>query len=282
MCPREPMRLFSCIPIRVHCWGGLGSQLYALSLAHDLQIKFPKRNIKLLLHTGGVTNRVSELDFIHNIDFETIQINDFQIQDNEYINQAKSIKVVFKRTLVRIIYFLKFIVSANSSTDFDKVYPWTISTRGHYFNREVSTDFYKYLLGHIKFEKKPIIRSQFEIAIHYRMGDLLTLTEKSISPANKIIDAISQVKKNHNNIKINVYSDSPQIAKETLLSAGLTDEFVVSDRSTIDVIRACVYANYFIGTGSKVSLWVVNIRRYMGEMNNNFLEGFDDKLYKQY
>jgi len=276
------MKLFSYIPIQVLCWGGLGSQLYALSLAYDLQIKFPKRKVKLLLHTGGVTKRVSELDFIHNINFETVQINDFQIQDKQYNNQVKSIKIVLKQIVIKILFIFKFVVSANSNKDFDKVYWWTISTRGHYFNREISTDFYKYLLGHIKLEEKPIIGTQFEIAIHYRMGDLLTLTEKSISPADKIIDAVIKVKKNNNNVKINVYSDSPQIAKETLLSAGLTDEFMVNDRSTIDVIRACVSANYFIGTGSKVSLWVVNIRRYMGEMNNNFLEGFDDKLYKQY
>ena len=275
------MKLFSYIPIRVHCWGGLGSQLYALSLAYDLQIKFPKRKIRLLLHTSGVTKRVSELDFIHNIDFETIQINDFQIQDEECNNHGKSIRIRFKGTVIKILSFFKFIVSANSNSDFDNVYPWTISTRGHYFNREVSIDFYKYLLRHIGFKEKPTIRSQFEIAIHYRMGDLLALTEKSISPANKIIDAIRQAKKNHNNVKINVYSDSPQIAKETLLSAGLTDEFMVSDRSTIDMIRACVYASYFIGTGSKVSLWIVNIRRYMGEVNNNYLEGFDDVLYNR-
>jgi hypothetical protein len=281
MLPREFMKLFSYIPIRVHCWGGLGSQLYALSLAYDLQIKFPKRKIRLLLHTSGVTKRVSELDFIHNIDFEIIQINDFQIQDEEFNNHGKSIRIRFKRTVIKILSFFKFIVSANSNSDFDNVYPWTISTRGHYFNREVSTDFYKYLLSHIGFEEKPIIRSQFEIAIQYRMGDLLTLTEKSITPANKIIEAIGQVKKNHHNVKINVYSDSPEIAKETLLGAGLIDEFMVSDRSTIDVLRACVYANYFIGTGSKVSLWIVNIRRYNGEVDNNYLEGFDSKLYNR-
>jgi hypothetical protein len=276
------MKLFSYIPIKVHCWGGLGSQLYALSLAYDLQIKFPKRKVKLLLHTGGVTKRVSELDFIHNINFETVQINDFQIQDKQYNNQVKSIKIVLKQIVIKILYIFKFVVSANSNKDFDKVYWWTISTRGHYFNREISTDFYKYLLGHIKLEEKPIIGTQFEIAIHYRIGDLLTLTEKSISPADKIIDAVIKVKKNNNNVKINVYSDSPQIAKETLFNAGLTDKFEVKDLPTIDVIRACIGANYFIGTSSKVSLWVVNIRRYMGEMNNNFLEGFDDKLYKQY
>lgn len=275
------MKLFSCIPIRVHCWGGLGSQLHALATAYDLKIKDPKRRIKLVLHTGGFTKRVSELDFIPDIDFEIIQVNDFHIGDTGYGNQVKSNNARFKRFLVRFLYYFNFIVSANSNLEFNKVRPWTVSIRGHYFKRVVSTDFYKYLLGHIKFEEKQIIRSQFEIAIHYRMGDLLTLTEKSISPANKIVNAVKQVKKNHNNVKINVYSDSPQIAKETLFSAGLTDKFVVSDRSTIDVIRACVSANYFIGTGSKVSLWIVNIRRYMGEVNNNYLEGFDDVLYNR-
>jgi hypothetical protein len=273
------MKLFSCIPIRVHCWGGLGSQLYALSTALDLKTKFPKRKIKLVLHTGGVTKRLSELDFIHNIDFEIIQLNDFHMADTGYGNQVKSNDARLKRFLARFLYYFNFIVSANSDLEFNKVRPWTVSIRGHYFYRAVSTNFYKYLLGYIKLEEKPIDRSQFEIAIHYRMGDLLTLTEKSISPANKIINVIRQVKKNHNNVKINVYSDSPQIAKETLLSAGLTDDFAVSDRSTIDVIRACVCANYFIGTGSKVSLWIVNIRRYMGDVNNNYLEGFDDVLY---
>lgn len=271
--------MFSCIPLRVHCWGGLGSQLYALATAYDLKLKHPKRRIKLVLHTGGFTKRVSELDFIHDIDFETIQINDFQTQDKKYNNHRRSVKIILKKTVIKILYFFKFIVSANSNADFDKVYPWTISTRGHYFDREISTDFYKYLLGYIKVKEKSIIRSQFEIAIHYRMGDLLILTEKSISPANKIIDAIREVKKNHNNLKINVYSDSPQIAKETLFNSGLTDDFMVNDRSTIDVIRACVGADCFIGTGSKVSLWIVNIRRYMGEVNNYYPEGFYSKLY---
>jgi hypothetical protein len=112
------------------------------------------------------------------------------------------------------------------------------------------------------------------------MGDLLSLSTKSITPANKIIDVIIQIKKVSKNLNINVYSDSPQIAKETLIQAGLTDEFQVKDLPTIDVIRACTEADYFIGTGSKVSLWIVNIRRYMGEITHNYLEGFDDKLFK--
>ena len=273
------MKFFSCIPLRVHCWGGLGSQLYALAVAYDLQRKYPKRKIKLLLHTGGLTERICELDFIDSIDFEIIQISDFQIPDNAYKNRVKSNKISVKRLLIKILYFFKFIVSANSEPDFDSVQPWTVSTRGHYVNRKFSTPFYEYLLKHIKPEEKLSSCIQFEIAIHYRLGDLLTLTQKSISPADKIIDLVGQIQKSQNDLKINVYSDSPQIAREMLLSAGLTNEFTVWDLPTIDVIRACIGANYFIGTSSKVSLWIVNIRRYMGESNNNYLEGFDTRLY---
>lgn len=273
------MKFFNYIPLRVHCWGGLGSQLYALSVAYDLQIKSPKRKIKLVLHTGGITKRLSELDFIQNIDFEIIQVHDFQIQNKEYNRHIESNKIELKKFLTKILYFFNFIVSANSNFDFDKVRPWTVSIRGNYFNRTISSGFYSYILKHINLEEQQPNRTHNEIAIHYRMGDLLTLTEKSISPANKIIDTVREVQKIGNNLKIYVYSDSPQIAKETLFNAGLTDEFLVKDLLTIDVIRACVGANYFIGTGSKVSLWIVNLRRYMGEINSNYLEGFDDKLY---
>ena len=275
------MRFIHSIPLSVHCWGGLGSQLYALSVVYDLKVKYPIRRIKLVLHTGGVTKRLSELDFIHDIDLEILQINDFYTQDKGYKNQDNLINVRLKSLLKKIVYSLNFIISANSNLDFNKVRPWTVSIRGHYFDRTVSTEFYSYLLKHIYLDEKNPNLSQVKIAIHYRMGDLLTLTEKSISPANKIIDAIKQVQKMHNYLKIYVYSDSPQIAKETLFNAGLTDEFVVSDLPTIDLIRACVGADFFIGTGSKVSLWIVNIRRYMGKIEGNFLEGFDDKLFNR-
>lgn len=234
----------------------------------------------MVLHTGGVTKRLSELEFIHNIDFDIIQVNDFRNQDKEFKTQIELNKTRLRRFLTTILYFFNFVVSANSDLEFDKVRPWTFSTRGHYFNRKVSSNFYSYLLEYLDIKKKPLNRSRFELAIHYRMGDLLSLSTKSITPANKIIDIIIQIKKVSKNLHINVYSDSPRIAKETLIQAGLTDGFQVKDLPTIDVIRACIEADYFIGTGSKVSLWIVNIRRYSGEITHNYLEGFDDKLFE--
>jgi hypothetical protein len=275
----ENMKILDWIPLRIHCWGGLGSQLYALSTLHDLQMKYPRRKIKLLLHTSGVTKRDSELDFIENPDFEIIQINDFQIKDFLHQSKVESIKIKLKHLFSKFLYFVNIVVPANSNTFFKHVYPWTVSIRGHYFNREVPSHFYEYLLKHIKLDNELRATSQFEIAIHYRLGDLLTLIEKSISPANKIIDVVRQFQKSHDNLEILVYSDSPQIARETLRQGGFVEDFSVRDLSTINVIRACVGADYFIGTGSKVSLWIVNLRRFIGKVNDNHLEGFDDKLY---
>jgi len=73
-------------PIRVHCWGGLGSQLFGWSLYEDLQIRYPSRRIHVYLHQGGVTQRPSEIDhvFEKGIIFKVFDYDpEFQINNNE-------------------------------------------------------------------------------------------------------------------------------------------------------------------------------------------------------
>ncbi len=62
------------LTLRVHCWGGLGSQLFALAHAYELHKKFPNRKILLLMHTSGVSERFSELDFLGDFEFEIRQV----------------------------------------------------------------------------------------------------------------------------------------------------------------------------------------------------------------
>jgi hypothetical protein len=50
--------------LRVHSWGGLGSQLFVLAFIYDLRKKFPKKKILLVHHTSGVSRRLFELDSI--------------------------------------------------------------------------------------------------------------------------------------------------------------------------------------------------------------------------
>ena len=155
-----------------------------------------------------------------------------------------------------------------------------MALRGHYSYRTIEPSFYDYLLLNLNTKIYDSIINQTEIAIHYRMGDLLKLTNKSIYPVEKIIEKVNEVNKHGKYSKIIVYSDSPNNAKVKLISAGLNQEFNVRDVGTIDVICECASAGYFIGTNSKVSLWIVNIRRYLGWGDLCFLEGFDSRLHR--
>ena len=114
------------------------------------------------------------------------------------------------------------------------------------------------------------------------MGDLLKLDTKSIYPVEKIIEKVNRATTENSYTKVMVYSDSPQEAKTVLVSAGLSKDSVVRDIETIDVICECVGAGYFIGTNSKISLWIVNIRRYLGLGGSSYVESFDSQLYNSH
>ena len=54
--------------VQIHCWGGLGSQLNAWATAEAIKQKFKHKSVAIILHTGGVTKRISEIDwssFVH-------------------------------------------------------------------------------------------------------------------------------------------------------------------------------------------------------------------------
>jgi hypothetical protein len=265
--------------MKIHCWGGLGSQLFALAIAHDLRSQHPNQRISLVLHTSGVTLRKSELDSVADSSYSISQLNDFQpISANKNSSARFSINFL-KFLLKKFLIATKFICTGNTDADFKKIRPWTISLRGHYFERKISPSFFDYLLLTLGIEEKNSNPSKFELAVHYRMGDLLHLSEKAFIPAEKIVNQIDLVARGKEKINITVYSDSPSAAKNQLIAAGLKQNFIVREVATIQVIRECIGVDFFIGTNSKVSLWIVNLRRYLGLVNNNYLEGFDSHLF---
>lgn len=272
------MTLSSIFSMRVHCWGGLGSQLYALATAHDLKARFPKRKIILVLHSAGVTSRSSELSFINNLEFEIVNVNDFKPRNKDFSSQRKR-PVTFASIIKKFLILVGLVSTANSSSDYKKIKPWVISLRGHYFYRPVSPSFYSYLLNYIDKFDENMNKRKANVSLHYRMGDLLKLEEKSIVPVNRITEVVLKVLKQYDNVEFHLFSDSPKEATKLLMSAGIDVKITVHDLPAIEVIRSCYKSDFFIGTNSKISLWIVNLRRYSGISDANYLEGFDDKLY---
>jgi hypothetical protein len=147
--------------MKIHCWGGLGSQLFALAIAHDLRSQHPNRRISLVLHTSGVTLRKSELDAVADSSYFISQVNDFQpISVNKHGSKRFSV-ISLKFLIKNFLIATKFICTGNTDLDFKKIRPWTISLRGHYFNRKISPSFFDYLLLSLDLEEKKSNPSKF-------------------------------------------------------------------------------------------------------------------------
>jgi hypothetical protein len=273
------VKKFKFLALKIHCWGGLGSQLYAIAIANSLQAKFKRRKISLVLHTSGVSKRLAELDFLGNLPFEVNKVNDFSPSTRSEYEIVELKEKNSRKILKNILYFTRFVCTANTDSEFTKIRPWTLALRGHYSYRTIESNFYNYLILNLKDKVTDSSMNRNVISIHYRMGDLLELTNKSVYPVEKIVEKVNQLFKTNRYSKIIVYSDSPKNAEHTLISAGLNQDFNVRDINTIEVICECVSSGYFIGTNSKVSLWIVNIRRFLGNGDLCFLEGFDSRLF---
>ena len=267
------------LSLKIHCWGGLGSQLFALAIANSLQRKYKNRKIILILHSSGATHRLSELNFVKNLQFKIKQVDDYKDLNFDHLNESsKNESFTLKSFIKKTLIFTRIICTGNTDFEYNKISFWTLSLRGHYFYRTIESSFYDFLLQELNSKIKSLNDSS-KIAIHYRMGDLLKLDTKSIYPAEKILKKVNEIMSITSYNRIDIYSDSPQNAKELLVSAGLSEDSVVRDIETIDVICECVGAGYFIGTNSKISLWIVNIRRYLGLGGSSFVEGFNSQLY---
>ena len=97
------------------------------------------------------------------------------------------------------------------------------------------------------------------LGVHYRMGDLPALKPDSLVPLNSISTVINQLIKAGAVIdKVRIYSDSIVENSNLQLPKEINSEWKSVD--TLQTISELSNAKYFIGTSSKVSLWVAIFR----------------------
>ena len=261
----EPLRT-----IKIHCWGGLGSQMYAWALFERLQVKFPNKRFKLIFHTGGVTKRLPDLEslFAKN---EKDFVQDFESSENSISGKSpnkklgSTMKKSFTRATKQVLISTGFVASANNEFEFSNLKPWVISVRGHY--SELRIDLETILLMKTRAEKSG---NNFKInlkqnkaldVLHYRLGDLLSLAEKSPIATKRIANAIQEAKAGKTR-DLWVLSDSPLQAVE-LLQREDPEIQVKLDDGSLDAWQSLMSmsnANIFIGTSSKLSIWAIIFR----------------------
>jgi hypothetical protein len=256
--------------LQIHCWGGLGSQMYAWALFEKLQVKFPNKKFKLVFHTGGVTKRLPDLESLFTKS-EKDFVQDFESSGNSISSKSpnkklgSTIKKSFTRPIKQVLISTGFVASANNETEFSKLKPWAISVRGHY--SELRIDLETILLMKTRAESSG---SNFSInvkqnkdldVLHYRLGDLLSLAEKSPIKTKRITNAILEAKAGTTR-DVWVLSDSPSQAVE-LLQREDQEIRVKLDDGSLDAWESLIAmsnANIFIGTNSKLSIWAIIFR----------------------
>jgi hypothetical protein len=247
------MRLNLRPRVAIHCWGGLGSQLYAWSLRLEMEAKYPNREFYFVTHEAGVTQRDSELKNF--FPFSTKQVKDFQpVSDGVSHKSRQGIAKQLRFALVRCLYFTRVIVDGDKVDPVGNLRFWTFQIRGHYSLRRISPPIRLRILESLLSFLGPstVVRSP-QVAVHYRLGDLITLSEKSPVDLSRIVYALNEVKKDIS-APVFIYSDSLSQAQAQFRKFG----FTVIDTSASDLLTSLIelsLSDILVGSNSKISIW---------------------------
>jgi len=266
-------------PIRVHCWGGLGSQLFGWSLYEDLQIRYPSRRIHVYLHQGGVTQRPSEIDhvFEKGIIFKVFDYDpEFQINNNEVSqNFSKKTLFMFKEVTLKFLKFIGVLATVNNDLEFAKLKPWIIEIRGHYSYRAISKQSINAIADKSNSSKTPLVtvvpKQESKIGVHFRLGDLIQLKNKQPINTSQLSKIIASQALSNQIQNIEVYSDSLNEAKSYLTNELIVSNIKFYSETTWSTILRLQELEIFIGTASKVSFWVCIFRHFKDLQSNSLM-----------
>ena len=126
------MPFLNKLSLKIHCWGGLGSQLLALNYYLRVQELYPRKRIILVLHTGGITARNSEIDFLSN-KINLLKVDDYRAGSNDkqsHTTDSNSIFNFVKASIKSLANYFKFVITDDKRVL--KVKFWTFSVRCTY------------------------------------------------------------------------------------------------------------------------------------------------------
>ena len=254
-------------PLRIHSWGGFGSQLFTAYVILKIQKRYPGRRIKVIVHTSGVTRRVSEFDFkILNVkvaqveDFKDTKVDDNRKQSSR--RNSSNFNKVLKHFLFRSLEQLRLILPADTDVSFNQVSFWTLALRGHYTRLSFDESLIKSLYLKLSKGNLKVNLKDREVVVHFRLGDLLHLTDKHPISVQRVESTLEKFQI-HPNLPI-LLTDSKVEELSTFLKSSNYLKFSKSlncDPHT--TLNICIEAYQFLGTSAKLSLWAAIFRYYI-------------------
>lgn len=258
--------------LRIHSWGGLGSQLFTAYLILKIKESFTGRRIKVILHSSGLTYRVPEFDF-EKLGVCTVFIDDYKEenpkskskQTPEFLNYK--IRQIITKFGLPILRRMNLILNLDSKGSFASVKFFTLALRGHYTKLDIENKYVESLYNLLFEGTINSIAQQFDLTIHYRLGDLLTVTQKSPIHFKRLENLIRIYKLD--SLKTIVLTDSTVRDYQTFCQDS--DFFSALHPRNIGAAHAlniCIHSQCFIGTGAKLSLWASIFRSVLFHKNS--------------
>ncbi len=256
---------FSKIPINIHCWGGLGSQIFSCIVARRLAIRYHQKEIILNFHSSGVTSRAREIPENLVLNINVKEYNDFRgdvgtrrkgIKNDERFSVKSLITSLLERT--------GLLARLNSEEEFMLIKPWLTEIRGHYTDISLTNEEVVWLFSSLGFRinRQESTISDEKIAVHFRLGDLSHLTMKTHIPVDRLTRVLRLFPVH---MGISLFSDSPPNEVQMLFGdsiEGRRTEFF--SLSALRTIQECLTSDNFVGTSSKISLWIAIFRVTQG------------------
>jgi len=214
--------------------------------------RYPNREIILIFHTSGVTERPLEL----NLNFPSIivqQVHDFNlnVSSEPRGNHLQIIRSICIRIFKTALKVLGFIIFDDGDS---RVKSWTLQIRSHYSQEEIPKETFLRFLEILKIQIGEFKNDEPKLpAIQYRLGDLVSIADKSpISPDrfSPFLNGLDAVK---------VFTDSPELV-EDLFQEIPNLEICAVNAEPWETILICAQRGEFLGTNSKLSIWIAVIR----------------------
>lgn len=242
-------------PLRIHIWGGLGSQLFALALCIQIIERFPQRRVAMIFHSSGVTRRDPELPKLPDVSYS--YVDDYRPKNratNLEQQNSKKFQVLVKSLLIK----LGFVSQCNTAGQWQVLKPWVFSIRGHYSYLPLKLKTLEFVFGLVESNSTKQSGTHDFFGLHLRLGDLLSLaTQGNKAPMDPKI--LANIIKELECRNLRIYSDSPsQVVYEHLKSYNLEYHYV--EENIFNTILDLSKCHFFIGTSSKITIWIVALR----------------------
>jgi hypothetical protein len=226
----------------------------------------PKFKFRIIFHSGGVTRRPLEIPK-RVIPCSFLVKDDFKDYEVAASNRTLRIdmRVNLKKVLKKIGNLSRVLISDVESGTMLPLKSWTLEIRSSYTHQSISLETLRQICVLLRLNPNLANQISDQGIVHQRLGDLLNLRSKHFLPVERI-EAILNLDENSKKQFV-ILTESPAEAS-SLFRSEIRSRLSFCHLSTLETISKSLQVSTFIGSNSKISLWIALFRTMNEETLN--------------